>query len=105
VPDDRAELQGYQGQFRYVAFFCSEEANEVIVTDGACRCAGKSLRFLEYAGHPSVECELGDIDIGLFGHSATAWLVLDRQTRYLYYAPARTSRHGSPLACSEVRRK
>jgi hypothetical protein len=60
----------------------------VILTDGLRRHAGQSLRFLEYAGHPHVESELGDLNIGLFNRPATTWLVLDRQRSNLYYAAA-----------------
>jgi len=72
--------------------FWSDEANEVVLTDGKERKTGASVRFLEYLGHHAVESELGDLNIGLFDEPATAWLVLDTQVHNMYYASASATR-------------
>ena len=72
--------------------FWSDEADEVIITDGADRGVGESLRFLEYLGHKAIEAEMGDLNFGLFDGPATTWLVLDRHAGNLYYASAETAR-------------
>jgi hypothetical protein len=92
VPSNLAGLLGYTRDARYVALFWSHEADEVILTDGVGRGVGESLRFLEYCGHPAVESELGDLNIGLFDEPATAWLVLDQHGGNLYYATTEAAR-------------
>ena len=88
VPDGLAALLGYGGAARFVGMFWSDEANEVVLTDGRNRKTGNSLRFLEYFGHQAVESELGDLNIGLFNQPATIWLVLDTKAHNMYYASA-----------------
>ena len=92
VPRGIATLLGYGGTARFVGMFWSDEANEVVLTDGKERKTGASVRFLEYLGHHAVESELGDLNIGLFDEPATAWLVLDTQVHNMYYASASATR-------------
>ena len=51
------EVLGYRGDARFIGMFWSDDANEVIVTDGCARGVGESLRFLEYRDDPKAAVE------------------------------------------------
>ncbi len=85
VPADLAELLGYHGSARLVAFYWNFAVDSLAYHDGINRGVGESLRFLEYAGHPNVEGQLTK-DIGLCEQPGTHWLLLDRQADNLYVA-------------------
>ena len=87
VPQNLAEVLGYDGDARYLGMYWNVTVDDVAYDDGDKRGVGESPRFLEYAGHPNVECELGSLNIGLFGQPADTWLMLDTHTRNVYACP------------------
>ncbi len=83
VPMNLAQLLGYKGRSRFVAFYWNQTVDELAYHDGDDRGVGESQRFLTYAGHPNVEGEL-TTDIGLIDWPASHWLLLDTEKDTLY---------------------
>ena len=83
VPPDLAELLGYDGDARLVAFYWNVGVDELAYHDGIDRGVGESMRFLEYAGHENVEAEI-TMNVGLGDNPAEYWLLLDRDNQNLY---------------------
>ena len=110
VPQNLAEVVGYEGDARYLGIYWNISVDDVAYDDGDTRGVGESLRFLQYAGHPSVECELGDLNIGLFDQPADTWLILDTHAGNLYSCPSvfartfliRQHRHEGPTPVDEL---
>ena len=86
VPMNLALLLGYQGQSRFVAFYWNQMVNEIAYHDGYDCGVGESERFLAFAGHPNVECEL-TMDFGLIKWPASHWLLLDSKNDTFYTGP------------------
>jgi hypothetical protein len=88
VPPMLEEAIGYTGPARFVAFSWTPYGDEAEYTDGRYAGTGHWDGFLAYIQHPTIAPKLRPFDFGSSEAEATHTLLLDRDQRILYIAPA-----------------
>jgi hypothetical protein len=102
LPPDLAEVFGYAGQARFVAFYHEPTVDQFIVDDGAESTTGQWYAFEQWRHHPAVASHLQDFNLGDADLDAAHWLIIDRSCGELYVTHVSTAlvflqdQHGSP---------
>ena len=89
VPPMLERALGYEGDAARIAVYWKLAGDEVEVDDGRLGQHGEWDNFLLYTQHRAVAPYLVPYDLGSAHTPAQHWLVLDRQARRWYVAPAR----------------
>jgi hypothetical protein len=92
VPPRLAELIGYRGEARWVAFHWEPCGDESFYDDGRTSGTGSPWAYLAYVRHRAVAGSLAPFNLGSSDSEASEWLVLDRAEQVLYVAPAQIAR-------------
>jgi hypothetical protein len=92
VPPRLAELIGYRGKARWVAFYWTACGDESFYNDGQVSGTGHSWPYLEFLRHPAVAPSLTPFNLGSSDFEATECLILDRDERVLHVAAVRSAR-------------
>jgi hypothetical protein len=91
VPPSLAEVFGYSGPARFVAFYHEPTVDELIYDDGHASAAGEWNALQLWRKHPTVAAHLLDVNLGDADLEATHWLVIDRENGVLYVALVSTA--------------
>jgi hypothetical protein len=92
VPPPLAELIGYRGEARWVAFYWGPCGDESFYDDGRTSGTGSSSAYQAYVWHPAVAPKVAVYNLGSSDFEAAEWLVLDRIELVLHVAPARVAK-------------
>jgi hypothetical protein len=92
VPPPLAELIGYGGKARWVAFHWEPCGDESVYDDGRTSGTGSPWAYLAYVRHPAVAPKVAPYNLGSSDREAAEWLVLDRTEQALHVAPALAAR-------------
>lgn len=92
VPPQLEEAVGYPGDARYFALYWTPSGDEVVFDDGRGAGVGHGPGFLAFVRHPAVAPELTAYNFGSADADADHWLILDRQGRLIFAAPAGEAR-------------
>ncbi|HEX5322321.1 MAG TPA: hypothetical protein VFW40_00945 [Capsulimonadaceae bacterium] len=115
APDEFEESLGYDQGLRFVGFFWDAEWNDLGLNDGWKQSVGAQWRSSDAAewgvwddwrGQQMVHNILAAYNLGDQGAPAKDWLILDRQSRQFYVAPAERAalflRQANPRPSEEV---
>jgi len=91
IPPKLAEIFGYTGQSRFMAFYHEPTVDELMVDDGHTSATGEWCAFERWREHPAVARHLQDVNFGDSDLDATHWLVIDRDRDVLYVARVSTA--------------
>jgi hypothetical protein len=86
-PPELAEVFGYRGQARFVAFSWTPAGDQVVFDDGRSCGTGQSWSFLTWRRHRSVSPLLAPFNLGYSDHDADHCLVIDRERNRASIAP------------------
>jgi hypothetical protein len=92
VPPRLAELIGYRGTARWVAFRWEPCGDESFYDDGRTCGTGSPWPYLAFVRHAAVARKLVPYNLGSSDLEATETLVLDRTEQVLYAAPVSSAR-------------
>src|SRR4051794_19243387 len=84
VPPRLAELIGYRGEARWVAFHWEPSGDESFYDDGQASGTGSAWAYLAYVRHPAVASAVAPYNFGSSDSEATECLVLDSVEQVLH---------------------
>jgi hypothetical protein len=91
VPPKIAEIFGYTGQSRFVAFYHEPAGDELMHDDGRTAATAEWYAFEQWREHPAVAAHLQDVNLGYSDLPATHWLIIDRARDVAYVAHVSTA--------------